>query len=154
MEQKTQNKLTIAFVVFFGICFLIAGLSRYFWSDANVVLDGKKLNVLIAEDSVQQFKGLGGRKDFGEYDGMIFIYDEAFKIGVVMRDMEMPIDVVWFYDGKVVDIAPNLQPEPGVKEADLRVYLPRGKANVFLELEAGWTEKNGLKIGDELKVVE
>ena len=68
-----------------------------------------------------------------------------------MRGMRFPIDIVWLSDGVVVDIAPSVPIEPGVPEADLRVYYPRLKANTVIELPAGWAEGHGLKIGDELK---
>ena len=154
MEQKTNNKLMITFAIIFVISFVVIRLMQFYWSDANIVLDGNRLNVLIARNAEQQYKGLSARDDLGEYDGMIFVYPNPFIIGVVMRDMRFPIDVVWFYDNKVVDIAPNLQLEPGVSNEDLRVYFPRDKANMFLELEAGWVEEHQLKIGDTLEFIE
>ena len=144
----------IIFGIFFAVCFIGVRLAQFYWSDANIVLDGERLNILIARNMDQQYKGLSDRNDLGKYDGMLFVYQDAFRIGVVMRDMRFPIDVVWSNDGVVVDIAPNLQPEPGVKNEDLRVYFPRDKANSFLELEAGWAKKHDLKIGDKLEILE
>lgn len=154
MEQKKTNKLVIFFLALFVISFFGIKISQSFWGDANIVLDGNRLNVLIAKNDEQHYKGLGGREDLGEYDGMLFVYSAPFVIGVVMRDMLFPIDVVWLNDGVVVDIAPYLVPEPGVAEADLKVYFPRDKADMFLELEGGWTAKNNLKIGDKLEMLE
>jgi len=34
------------------------------------------------------------------------------------------------------------------------IYLPRMEANVVLELPAGWTVRNDLKIGDKITLVE
>lgn len=154
MQQKTQNKIMIVFGIVFVLSFFGIRLAQFFWSDANINLNGNKLNVLIARNSEQQYKGLSDRDNLGEYDGMMFTYPNAFMIGVVMRDMRFPIDVIWFYEGKVVDIAPNLQPELGVKEGDLRVYFPRHKADIFLELSAGWAEEHNLKLGDKLTILE
>jgi uncharacterized membrane protein (UPF0127 family) len=71
-----------------------------------------------------------------------------------MRDMKFPIDIVWFNDGVVVDIASFIKPEFDVPEEDLMIYLPRMEANVVLELPAGWTVRNDLKIGDKITLVE
>ena len=116
---------------------------------------GERIEVMVAETGAEKFKGLSGREDMGEFDGMIFPYSKPSKYGVVMRGMLMPLDVVWFSNGEVVDIAPNLPPaEPGTSESQLRVYRPRVEADAFLELPAGWTEQYNLKIGDKLEVVE
>lgn len=154
MAKKSSNKLIIFFVIVFAISFLGIRLAQFFWSDANIVLNDERLNVLIARNSEQQYKGLGGRENLGEYDGMLFVYPKPYIIGVVMRDMKFPIDVVWFDEGVVVDISPNMQPEPSVKNEDLRVYFPRAKADVFLGLEAGWTKEHSLKIGDKLEILD
>ena len=69
--------------------------------------------------------------------------------------MQFAIDIVWLNDGVVVDIAPNVQPEPfDVKEYELAVYVPRDVANAVLEFEAGWVKKHNLKIGDRLSLKE
>ncbi len=154
MKQEKPGKIVIFFGMFFIVCFLGLRIAQFYWNDANIILDGQRLNVLVARSADQQYKGLGGRKDLGKYDGMIFVYQDAFKIGVVMRDMEFPIDVIWLKDGVVVDIAKDLPLEPGVKDGDFKVYFPRDKADAFLELESGWAEKHDLKIGDTLEFLD
>lgn len=116
-------------------------------------LKGQKLYVLAADNIGRQYKGLGGRDSLDGYDGMLFIFGEKKKVGIVMRDMKFPIDIVWLDAGQVVDFAPNVPIEPGVKEQNLKIYYPRVDANLVLELPAGWAEKNGLRIGDEVKVI-
>ena len=84
---------------------------------------------------------------------MIFLFPDDDRHGIVMRDMNFPIDIIWLYHGTIVDVAPNVQTE-NVGEEDLVVYYPRDNANVVLELPAGWAKQNDVKIGDALKVVE
>jgi uncharacterized membrane protein (UPF0127 family) len=90
----------------------------------------------------------------GEYDGMIFIFNNMGKQGIVMRDMEFKIDIVWIKNGEIVDIAPDVKLEPNVSEANLTRYYPRIEANVVLELPAGWVEEYGLRLGDRLEVIQ
>lgn len=110
--------------------------------------------MLVAKNQKHRFTGLGGRETIEPYDGMIFVYPLHKKQGIVMRDMQFPIDIVWFNGGLVVDIAPSVPIEPGRSEEDLTVYYPRLPSNVVIELPAGWAAANALQIGDRLEVVE
>ncbi len=146
------------YLIFLGV-FLASAIGLRLWRSfyipgAEIYLNGSKLKVLVADNEERKYNGLGGRDDLGAYDGMIFIYTEAGRLGVVMRAMRFPLDIIWLKNGEVVDIAPNILIEPGAPEESLRVYYPRVEANVFLELRAGWTVSHNLKIGDKLEVVE
>lgn len=151
MEKEFKfKKIYLIFIVIFLLSAFLIQIFQYKNKAVNFVLDGNRINVIVAESEFQKRRGLGNRNDLGNFDGMIFVYPSAYKLGVVMRDMRFPIDIIWFYDGKVVDIAPNVPLEPNVKEEDLRIYFPREKANVFLELKAGWAADNDIRIGDKL----
>ncbi len=140
------------------VIMIMAGILKfwqiYHWSSVFLEINDKKLEVLLAKTYAQQYRGLGKRDDLGVYQGMLFVHSSLDKYGIVMRDMRFPIDVVWLKDGEVLDIAPNLQTEPDVPENQLKVYYPRRPANAILELPAGWVEKNGVKIGDRVRVIE
>lgn len=158
MEQTVSKvnprKLRRVKFVFMVILAAVVGLQLYkfYWPKATVSLSGQTLRVLVADNPYRHQKGLGGREKLAPYDGMMFLFGIPGKYGFVMRDTKFPLDIVWFADGAVVDIAPNVQPEPAVTENGLKRYYPRKPATVVLELPAGWAEKNGLKIGDSLNV--
>ena len=141
------------FILFFVLIFWYwrKSLAEVPLADDNRTAQGAPLELLVADTPARQTLGLGKRDSLAPYDGMIFILGVSDRYGFVMRGMRFPIDIVWLSDGVVVDIAPSVPIEPGVPEADLRVYYPRLKANTVIELPAGWAEGHGLKIGDELK---
>lgn len=147
-KKKRKVKIVLAF-------FLIAvvGLQFYklYWPKSTIELKDTKLQVLIADNPYRQYKGLGGRKTLAPYDGMLFLFGIPGKYGFVMRDTLFSIDIVWFMDGQVVDIAPSVPVELNVPEANLRRYYPRIPATMVLELPAGWAVSHGLRIGDSLK---
>ncbi|MFB6181525.1 MAG: DUF192 domain-containing protein [Candidatus Magasanikbacteria bacterium] len=146
------------FKYLFVAVFLVSAVFLYFTYDdfdtARIKLGGEQLRVLVAETRYQKYKGLGGRRGLDEYDGMLFKYFPPRKVGIVMRDMKFPIDIVWLNDGKVVDIAPNVQPQPDTTEEKLKVYRPRKKANLVVELPAGWSKKHSLEIGNKIKILK
>jgi len=153
-ENKKLKTWHIIFLIILIIAFIIVKIWQLQWPEALVNLKGVELNVLIAKTPHHMYKGLSGREFFGEHDAMLFVFGYKDKHGIVMRDMKFPIDIVWFNDGVVVDIASFIKPEFDVPEEYLMIYLPRMEANVVLELPAGWTVRNDLKIGDKITLVE
>jgi len=121
----------------------------------EVVIDigGTLARVEVATTPDQQYRGLGGRDTLGDRDGMLFLFQESGTYGFVMRDMKFPIDIIWFHERTIVDIAPHIPTEEGVDESVLRRYYPRLPAELVLEVPAGWAEEHGLKIGDTMEIV-
>lgn len=142
----------------FGAVFLVAMVvlqfTKYNWGKTTVTLKDVPLQALVAKNTYQLEKGLGGRKSLAPYDAMIFPFSLPGRYAFVMRDMQFAIDIVWLNAGEVVDIAPSVPPEPGVSEDQLRRYLPRSAATMVVELPAGWAQAHGLAIGDRLTVPE
>lgn len=154
MPIKSPSLKIKIFGAVFVLAVIILQFTKFHWPDAQVTLKDVPLNVLVAKNAYQQEKGLGGRDSLAPYDGMLFPFSFPARYGFVMRDMTFPIDIVWLNAGVVVDIAPNVQPEPGVAEEQLRRYLPRAEANLVIELPAGWVQAHNLQIGDRLVVPE
>lgn len=126
----------------------------YYWPKAQVVINNQTLNVLVADNMKHWEKGLGDRKDLGEYDGMIFLFPTTQQHVFVMRDMHFPIDIIWIKEGKIVDMAPNVPLDSAQTEADLLPYAARDVSSSVLELKAGSVESLRLKIGDKVEVIK
>lgn len=155
IKKKPQSKKSqLIFFLIFLFALGAAKLWQYHLSDALITVDGDPLYVLVAKNRYQHKKGLGGRESLGKYDGMIFLFSIPKKYGFVMRDMEFPIDIIWFFNGEVIDFVQNVQLEPGASEESLKRYYPRKEANLVLEVPSGWSREHGLKIGDRIDVIE
>ena len=122
----------------------------YVWKKATVSIGGQKVRVLVADTDTRLFGGWSNHKDMGNYGGMLFIFRERAQHTMVMRDMQFPLDIVWLDGNTVVDMAPNLPPEPGRTEAELTPYFARGLSTKVLELSAGFTKRNAVKVGDKI----
>lgn len=152
-KPKLQVPFSIKIVLsLFLVSIIGVQAFRFYWPTADIEVDGHVLRVQVADNNYRHFKGLSGRDSLEPYDGMLFIFSTESKYAFVMRGMKFPLDIIWFNKGEVVDIAPNVPPEDGVPEAELKRYLPRKPATMVLEVPAGWTAKNELKIGDRLSV--
>ena len=152
-KEVLISKWQLLFIGSFFACFIFL----MFWNNKAprteiILLADEHLEVYVSNTLKDIYTGLGGRTDLDGKDGMLFLFDFRDQHGIVMRDMQFPIDIVWFDDGSVVDIAPAVPTEPGVPNHALIVYRPRADATMVLELPAGWAVEHGLKIGDRLLV--
>lgn len=134
--------------------FIIGGaylkFREYFLPTAMVRIAGQEIKVELAKTPKAQAKGLSGRRQLAANQGMLFIFPALQKHSFWMKDMNFSIDIIWLDNGEVVDIAPNLPPAVGVNPP---VYYPRASVNAVLEVAAGFSQKNGLKIGDMMELL-
>ena len=105
----------------------------------------------VADSEEERKMGLSGRKSLGENDGMLFKFDknDVFP-SFWMKDMLIPIDIVWINDGKIAKIHKNVQPQPGKKDSELTLYSPDLPIDYVLEVNTGFSDKNGLKVEDRV----
>lgn len=135
------------------IVVLAIGLKIYsfYWPKTEIKVNDEILNVLVAKDYKHLTKGLGGRDNLDDYDGMLFVFNSQSQHTMVMRDMKFPIDIVWIDKGVIVDIAPNAAIEPGKTEGAYFPYMARSASSHVLEVPAGVVSSRGWKIGDTVE---
>jgi uncharacterized membrane protein (UPF0127 family) len=103
----------------------------------------------VAETEEQQEKGLMFVKSLPLNSGMLFIYREQAPRSFYMRNTYIPLDIIWIdKDKKVVFIKKDVASENnGVYET----LTTQEEAMYVLELNAGSTQRIGLKLGDKLQ---
>ena len=70
-----------------------------------------------------------------------------------MKDMVIPIDIIWIDDNTVVEINSDIQPpDPGTEDNDLIMYIPDQPIDYVLEVNAGFSETNDLQVGDNVSL--
>ena len=153
-EKKPFKKWHLILLVIIIVFAMGKKIYDSFWSKATIRIGGQEVRVLVADTTARRSKGWSDRKNMGRYGGMLFVFPDSGRYAMVMRDMRFPLDIVWLDGNKIVDIAPNLLPEPDVPENKLTVYGARASSTMVLELPAGFAQQFGLKIGDEVRVVK
>ena len=69
----------------------------------SVSLDGRVLDVAIADDTVLRPQGLMAVTDLGPLDGMLFVWPEDTNSSFWMYNTPMRLDIAWFdADGRFV----------------------------------------------------
>jgi uncharacterized protein len=113
-----------------------------------VVVDDQAIPVVVAESVVDQQRGLSGRDRLEQGTGMLFVFPKEDIHCFWMKDMNFPIDMVWFgKDRRVIDVASNVQPDSFPKN-----FCPSGEARYVLELNAGEAASFGLRQGTPVQL--
>lgn len=113
----------------------------------KVTIGKVKIEAEVADTLPKQIKGLMFRKSLPEKSGMLFLFNSDDYYGIWMMNMSFPIDIIWINSGhKIVDIV-KYAPPCGII---CSTYHPKEKARFVLEVNAGFTDKYSIKIGDDV----
>ena len=106
------------------------------------------VDIDIADDATERQLGLSGRRNLGDYEGMLFIFEQEGNFSFWMKDMEINLDMIFIDEEKfVVDIRENLEP---CSENFCPSIYSRSSFMYNLEVNSGFVEKNGIGIGDSV----
>ena len=112
----------------------------------RVCFKDKCFNVEIADTNEERSKGLMFRDHLGLDKGMLFVFDKEDKYDFWMKNMKIPLDIIWINKNKeVVYMHKNTPPCP---ENVCFSIVPNKEAKYVLEINSGVTDKLGLNIGD------
>ena len=109
-----------------------------------------RVNVEIAKTPNDRILGLSNRKYLGTYDGMLFIFDEVTQGSFWMKDMLLPLDIIFFDSDKfVVDIKDNNEP---CSENYCPSISPSTMYKYVLEVNANFAHDNGINLGNSMQI--
>ena len=131
--------------------FLLTAYERWFLHEqvAMVRLDnGQVLFADTARTRTQQVKGLSKRYVVPR-DGLLFVYQTPQDVGIWMKDMRFPIDIVWISDGEIIHIVENALLDDS---SDRDVYRAGEPVDYVFELAAGEVNRLEIEVGDLIGV--
>lgn len=110
----------------------------------TVTIGSQKFQTEIVSDKKKLEKGLGGRDGLCYECAMLFQFSNSGKHAFWMKDMRFDLDIVWILNGKIVHIEKNV-----LKDFS-GILIPPVDADFVLEINAGISDKNGFKIGENV----
>ena len=114
---------------------------------ARVTIGVHVIDAELADTAERQQRGLSGRRQLADGQGMLFRYDEPGLHAFWMPDMRFDIDILWIRAGRIVHVEAN------VPHSDARtIYRPPEPADLVLEVPAGSAARRGWRIGDSVEV--
>ena len=102
----------------------------------------------VVTSAHDQERGLGGRTALPENYAMLFAFDESDKYGFWMKDMLIPIDIIWVTEtGTVVAVDAKVSPATYPK-----AFYPPVPVKYVVETRAGLASVKGWKIGSHISL--
>lgn len=90
-------------------------------------------------------KGLSGVTDLKSDQGLLMVFPTSDTWGIWMKDMKIPIDIVWLNSSKkVVYIVRDASPELSTK----RTFTPPEPSRYVIELNSGAAARYMINVGD------
>ncbi len=104
------------------------------------------IKVALANTNSEWTKGLSGCAFIPGGSGMYFAFGKPSITAFWMKDMLVPIDIVWISNRVVIGVERNIQP-PADSNEELRLYRPPRPVDAVLEVAAGEVDRIGISDG-------
>lgn len=115
------------------------------FSDASVT-------ALVPATVALQEKGLAGRTQLSDAEGMLWRFDPPQRPAFWMKDMRIPIDIIWIRQGLVTQLSTQVPLPPADPQATIPVYEPTSPVDYVLEVAAGYAARHDVRVGDPVRI--
>jgi uncharacterized membrane protein (UPF0127 family) len=116
---------------------------------AKADINGEIIELEVAQTPEQQAKGLMYRLSLEKNRGMLFPFAPPLMARFWMKNVSIPLDMIFLKDGIVKAVLLNVPP----CDADpCPVYGPNTMVNQVIELAGGRAKELGVKEGDKIKI--
>lgn len=113
----------------------------------SLKINNANINIELADVAEERARGLSGRSNINESDGMLFVFNEPDFYSFWMRDMIFSIDIIWIDENyKIIDIARNVSPDSFPQK-----FQPQKMAKYVLEVGAGFSDRHNIKVVDKVE---
>jgi len=128
------------------LALVISFMATHFQPTTQVKLGSGAFSTRVASTEAAREKGLSGVEKLSPSEGLLMVFETDDKYAIWMKDMKIPIDILWLdKDKKVIFMVMDAQPEPDA--ANLKSYVPLSPARYVVELQSGAIKKAGIIIG-------
>lgn len=116
---------------------------------AVATIAGQPIQLEVARTLPQQATGLMGRQSLADDRGMLFPFRPPLRVSFWMKNVLIPLDMVFLRKGKVKAISSNVPP---CNAEPCPTYGPDSEIDQVIELRGGRATELGLKVGDTIKI--
>ena len=124
----------------------------------TVQLDDKLLEVYIADTDPRRMRGLMWESEsfLANDKGMLFVFNEPGNRPMWMKNMQFPLDIIWFNEkGSVVAIEKNVP--PCITPLEVMSCKSNGvsadNAQYVLEMISGYVDENSITENSRLEII-
>ncbi len=137
--------------IFLALLFLFLVSCSFFANNNHnpyLQINNNTIKLELAKTAEDRYLGLSFRDSLCSDCGMLFISSKKQEKSFVMRDMLIPLDIVWIADDEIVKIDHNLNPEGHEPNKAYKSPFP---LQYVLELNGGYSKEIGIEVGDSVK---
>jgi uncharacterized membrane protein (UPF0127 family) len=120
-------------------------------NEATVTIGNTTIFVEIVDTAPELEKGLSGKVFLADNAGMLFKFSDKRTATFWMKDMLIPIDIIWISDDKVVGVEASAQPP---NNEQIPTFTSPEPVNWVLEVNAGFAKDNNLEKGAEFELLK
>ncbi len=113
------------------------------------------ISVSLAKSQEEREKGLSGVSSLGTNSGMLFVFEDSQKAPTFwMKDTLIPLDIIWIKDDQIIRIDKNVPvPDKNTPDNKLPTYSAGSPVDYVLEVNAGFSDTNSIKVGDKVDLL-
>jgi uncharacterized membrane protein (UPF0127 family) len=113
---------------------------------SQLAIKGKKIRIEVVRTEEEKARGLMFRDSLGIDEGMLFVYEKEEFLSFWMKNTPLPLSIAFIdQKGRIVDIQ-DMAP------FSLRIHTSARPARYALEMNRNWFQKNGIQVGDVVKM--
>lgn len=135
--------------LWWGFNYFSADILNFFKTESTFVISFTEISVevSVADEEAEWQQGLSGVVALEEGEGKLFIFPETGNYGMWMKDMLIPIDIIWLDDTFTIvhierDVSPDTYPQ------SFRSPVP---ARFVLETNADFAKAFNLQVGSKAR---
>jgi uncharacterized membrane protein (UPF0127 family) len=137
--------IVIGGLVLILVAVVVSYIATNFQPKIDLRLGSGVFNVRLANTEATRQQGLSGVEKLGAMDGLLLVYQGDDYWGIWMKDMKIPLDIIWLNnEKKVIYIVTDALPSLGTS----KTFTPAVPARYVLEVPLGTVKKAAIKISD------
>ena len=118
------------------------------FSTATIKVNGKSITVEVANTSERRDRGLMYRDSLPPGQGMLFVYEMEETLSFWMKNTRITLDIAFIKSDGWISQITSMEP------ASLKSHKSDMRAMFALEMNKGWFEANGVKVGGTVEIPE
>lgn len=118
--------------------------------EPKVCFAGDCFLVEVADNPIEQARGLMNRQSLGQDHGMLFVFDREEIHSFWMKNTLIPLDVIWIGKDKRVKAIQTLEP---CQTEECPHANPGSPALYVLEINGGLAQRSGINAGDAVDIL-
>lgn len=141
-------RVKIILLLAVAVVFIYFGLQKSDERAIRVKIGDGIFYVRVAETQRERELGLGGTRSLAGNKGMLFEFPQNGFHSIWMKDMLIPIDIIWLSDAlSVIDLRENVSPDTFPT-----IFTPKSPARFVVELSAGAVKAFNIKDGSRAEI--